>query len=121
MSSSVVIKISDEEWKKFDAPAEVKQYIRQLESFIMHPGTSKLREFYKERFGDVPDLAKELKTDLELLTAFCKDCNFKTAKCQCRISLRVDVLSLLVAHANSSPLLSDEIKQDLCFMEETDG
>ena len=39
------------EYKHYKVPEEVYTYIKQLECYIRHPEKSKLKKFYKDRFG----------------------------------------------------------------------
>lgn len=42
----------DGEYRHYKVPYEVYQYVQQLETYIKHPDISKLKEVYKERFGN---------------------------------------------------------------------
>lgn len=42
----------DGNYKHYKVPREVYQYVQQLEQYIKHPDISKLKEVYKERFGN---------------------------------------------------------------------
>lgn len=44
------IKDVDGNFKRFEVRDEVYLYVRQLETYILHPQESKLKEVYSERF-----------------------------------------------------------------------
>lgn len=48
----ISIKDKDGKYKHVEVSEDVYRYIRQLEGFIKHPDISKIKEVYKERFGD---------------------------------------------------------------------
>ena len=56
MSHSLAVKDKEGKYKRFTVPFEVSQYVKQLETYIMHPGASRLKEAYPERFSEAPNL-----------------------------------------------------------------
>lgn len=52
MSCKVTIKDNKGKYHHFEVPRPVKDYIRQLETYINHPEESKLKEVYADRFGE---------------------------------------------------------------------
>lgn len=50
MSSFISVRINDEEYKHIEVAREVYIYIKQLESYIKYPDSSKLKEIYNDRF-----------------------------------------------------------------------
>ena len=114
MSHSLAIKDKDGKYQRFNVTLEVQLYVKQLETFVMHPEISKLLEVYKDRFSKAPNLLRQLEADLALFRYFCSGCSLHSARpCNCKFQMRIDALEYILGGTNFDSLsVESEIEYD---------